>query len=444
MLNPVVSFLVYLFEMLVSFFLFSSVGGRKKPIYITLIIGVVIYSSGAFINLVFHNSIVINSLYTLMMQAIYALLCFKINPKAALTYSVLMTIFSNALETITVFLISAVFGLNIKAYNTDSVLLFLEISLSKVMYLLSCMALAAVPRGKLPVDKMPFSYYFFPVCVTLTLISFWYLCIRENITDKGQSLLAVLSAGLLGSTILLLIDHRHNEEKSREYLTTKREIDRLQAEKAYYDVLERQNQALMIYAHDAKKHLDAIKNLNTGTQVNEYIDKLSEQLVSYAGGCQSGNKLLDVIINKYATECEMRGISFEYDVRSSNLRGVEDIDLVAIVGNLMDNALTAAEKSRKKSVELYTTWHNRYSVLVISNSCDTAPVSDGARLITTKSESALHGYGIRSVKRTLKKYGGDLDWDYDKEKLCFSMTVMIGPYEEKPAELSPFLNISDH
>ena len=86
-----------------------------------------------------------------------------------------------------------------------------------------------------------------------------------------------------------------------------------------------------------------------------------------------------------------------------NLSGVEDIDVVAILGNLLDNALAAAERSAEKCMSLETTWRNSYGVIVITHSCDEAPPSSGERLFSTKEEPKLHGFGLKSVQRTLKK-----------------------------------------
>jgi sensor histidine kinase regulating citrate/malate metabolism len=136
--------------------------------------------------------------------------------------------------------------------------------------------------------------------------------------------------------------------------------------------------------------------------------------------------ILDVIINKYVTECEMCQIKFDYDIKSCNLAKVEDIDLVSVLGNLLDNAVAAAGKSTEKYVSMETTTRNSYDVVVISNSCDFVPEQKGAQLVTTKEDKKLHGFGIKSVKKTLKKYQGDFNWDYDNERRLFITTVMIG------------------
>lgn len=82
-----------------------------------------------------------------------------------------------------------------------------------------------------------------------------------------------------------------------------------------------------------------------------YISKMTESLATYSKVSHSGNHILDVIIDKYVTECKIKKIKFDFDIKNNNLKNVEDYDLVAILGNLFDNAVEAAEKSSlKKSV----------------------------------------------------------------------------------------------
>ena len=183
----------------------------------------------------------------------------------------------------------------------------------------------------------------------------------------------------------------------------------------------------MIYTHDTKNHLTAIQSLSSDPAINEYIAKLLNQLKEYSSNCHSGNKMLDVMIDKFVIDCNRRGIQFDYYVRSCNLLGVDDIDLVAILGNLMDNAMTAAEKSLGKRISLETTKRNGYSVIIVTNSCDTAPVIHGQQLVSSKTDKQLHGFGLKSVAKTLKKYGGDFAWDYNERNCEFVVTAMLLP-----------------
>lgn len=429
MLNLVVYAIVYFLEMLISYIVFSTVSDKKKTTFCIFLIGFFIYESGAIINFICHNTIWVNSIYTLSSMFAFAVICFQIKYKSAAVYVILMSIFSAALEFATIFVVSVLAGTDITEYNSNLSLLLIEALISKTLYLLACMALIYVPQRKTSMDKIPPSFYLLPVSILFSLISFWYICAHEQLSNTNQMLLSISSIVLLSSTVLLFIIYRHSIEKENEYIRVKSEFDRLQIEKAYYDILEHQNQQLMIYAHDAKNHLSAIQSLNTDPCIDEYIKKLSEQLGNYAQNCHSGNMILDVIINKYVTECSINGIRFDYDIRENNLICVEDIDLVSILGNLLDNALTAAKKSEKKHMSLATTTRNSYSVVIIHNSFDEEPIVYGEYLMTTKEDSKLHGFGLRSVKKTLKKYQGDLSWEFDSDSHLFVTTVMIGEKE---------------
>ena len=233
---------------------------------------------------------------------------------------------------------------------------------------------------------------------------------------------------LLCSTVLLFVTYQHQMEQENEAMQMRSEFARLQTEKAYYDILEQQNQQLMLYAHDAKNHLAAIGSLSDDPRIGGYLSKLSAQLSDYTRNCHSGNKMLDVMIHKFAVDCSMRNIHFEYDVKLCNLNEVEDIDLVAILGNLIDNAVSAAEKSREKRVSLATARRNAYSVIVISNSCDAQPKTSGTHLVTSKENKSAHGFGLKSVRKTLRKYNGDYEWTYDANRCLFVVTAMVGSH----------------
>lgn len=272
--------------------------------------------------------------------------------------------------------------------------------------------------------KFPVSALLFPVVILVNLVVFHYVCMNEPISVKGQYLLGVISISVFFATVILMFASIYQAEQKEEYLRIRSELVRVNQEKSYYDILDKQNQQLMIYAHDAKNHLAAIQDLSDDPQIQGYVDKLTGELERYTQSCHSGNKLMDVILNRYALECEKKGLRFDYDVKVCNLGDIEDMDLVTILGNLLDNAIEAAEKSQEKTVYLETSLRNHYQVILIQNS-SLPPKEAHGRLQTTKQDHAMHGFGIKSVAKSLKKYNGDLHWDYDEDDHLFTMTVMI-------------------
>lgn len=429
MLNPAVSFLVYFFEMLLSYLFFSRTAERRVSPFQCWLIGLLCFECAAGANILFANTIWINLISFCTANFLFSLFCFHIKTSIALFYSFILTAIMSALEIISIFIISALRGSDTTGYNSDALLLVLDITSSKILYFLACLLLPNFITDRKSQCKFPLGLYAYPAGAFICLTLFWYICAKQQLIYINQFLLALVSIILFGSTVILFVTYQHSLERENEYMQLESEYKRLQVEKSYYDILEHQNQQLLLYTHDVKNHLTCIRNVNNDSRINNYIDQLLEHLSHYTHLCHSGNQILDVIISKYIATCELKGVRFEYDLRLCNLSKVDDFDLVALLGNLLDNALTAAEHSCQKELSIATAIRNSYYVIVIENSCDNAPVLCGHHLVTTKKDSRLHGFGLKSVAKTLKKYQGDFEWEYDSTDHRFTTTIMIGQKE---------------
>lgn len=425
MLNPFFSLCVYLIEMIISYIFFSSVSRQKVDSLRTILAGTLLFSCASGINIVFRNNGLINGLTTLLVNIVFSSCCFDCPVQKSLFYNAILAVLNAALEVAVISASSYVIGETFSGYNSNFLLLVFQTITIKTLYFLIILVLVKMIRPGDTQNAIPLEFLVFPVLTTVCLFIFWYICARLDARYEVQFLLSISSGCLFVATVLLFFAYSHQVKKERLTMQIRSELDRLQTEQSYYQILDQKNQQLMIYAHDAKKHLAAIQALNEDPAIGSYVTKLSEQLKDYSRSCNSGNKLLDVMLHKYSIDCKMRGISFEYDVKVCNLSQLEDIDLVAILGNLLDNAVTASEQSSEKYISLSTVYRNRYSVIIVSNSCGTAPKQSGNHLISTKPGTGLHGFGLKSVAKTIKKYDGDFEWEYDADKHLFTVTVMV-------------------
>lgn len=425
MLNPISSVVVYFVELLISYLYFSNVADRKFSYFKCMAIGCLLFGTGSVINLQCANNSTVNTTVTIIMNCVFACTCFDLKPYLGAFYTVILVAVNTAFELVAITSISALSGDGFFDYNYNFSLFILEFSISKILYLSAVVMLTRIVETKKHNSPLPFSLFLYPLVTIVCLLIFWFICTYPETSYIVQNLLAAASIVLLLATVLLFIAYQHQVERDRRTFQMQGELARLENEKSYYDILEQQNEDLMAYAHDAKNHLAAITSLNADPQIERYVTALSEQLTDYSRNCHSGNKLLDVMIHRFGVECQMRGIDFHYDVKLCNLSYVEDMDLVAILGNLIDNAIAAADGSMHKFVSLTTSRANRYSVLVVSNGCDVPPKNNGTRLITSKAKQEYHGYGLKNVAKTLKKYNGDFAWEYDNDCHIFTVTAMI-------------------
>lgn len=416
---------VYLFELLISYIFFNQVSEIKKDKKFTFLIGVICFGLATIVNIAF-STIWLNFVTFFLANCIFSVLCFEMKLKQTVFYSVVLDIVSTATEYITIFVVSVISGEDV-AYTIDQYSAFLlNAVICKTLYFFICLLLTRFIKNNEKSSKVPVTFYFYPLAVVAVLLFLWNIYTTYSLSDVSKLSISFISAMLLLSTIILFISYRNNMERENKLLLLEQEIIKADTDKLYYQILEKQNENLMIYAHDTKKHLSAIRNLNDNTQINLYLTKMSENLEEYSKINSSGNHSLDVIISKYVTECEIKNVRFTYDTRLTNLSEIDIYDLVSILGNVLDNALEAAEKSKAKYIQLYTDYRNNFDIIVIKNSCDTEPVSSNNILRTTKTKNtAFHGLGLKSLKKTLKKYKGDYSWEYDKSNKEFTTTIMI-------------------
>ena len=421
MLYNVILIVAYIIELLATYIVFSQLGEKRMKPLLCLLVGSGLFSLAYLVNILPISNVWINIVFYPLMCVLFAVLCFKIEvPKAAL-WSVLLEFICIAIEYVFESILVVMSNANIFDYRDNDFVAFFVTAISKGTFFLVCALLSRL-LDKENHSKVPAYFYLYPVSAILVITIFWYI---TNDNKPYPILMFAVGTLLLLSSIVLFIAYQRNIERENELFQLKNEMNRIETEKTYYDILEKQNQDLMIYAHDTKNHLTAIKSLNTDVQIEKYINKMLESLATYSKVSHSGNHTLDVIINKYITECEIKGVSFTFDIRLKNLEYVEDYDLVTILGNLLDNALESAEKSEKREISLSTDYRNTYDVLIISNSCDNPPKSVNTKLLTTKSDKKFHGVGLKSVSKALKKYNGDYDWEYDSENNVFNATVMM-------------------
>ena len=424
MLLTIAIIISYTIEFVSAYILYSAAADKKVKQSTCYLVGIGLFAIACALNILADQTIWLNLVFYILINVLYGYLCFNLNIKKSLFYGFILTLVGVIWEVAVEFALISLLDKDFFVYVYGDITSILVATLCKGLLFISVLILSRfiVKDGTF---KAPLSFFIYPLALMITLCVFFYICAYCGVNKQGQMALAIIALILIVPTTLLFLIYQRNIEKENELFRLKNEMDKAETEKTYYDILDKQNQDLRIYAHDAKNHLAAIRSLNTNPQIEEYLNKMTEGLATYSKVSRSGNHSLDVIINRYITECSIKDVKFTFDTRLKNLEYVEDYDLVTILGNLLDNALESAEKSENREITLTTDFRNTYDVLIVTNSCDTAPKTSKDKLITTKNDKKLHGIGLKSVAKTLSKYNGDYDWEYDAPNKVFTATVML-------------------
>ena len=168
-------------------------------------------------------------------------------------------------------------------------------------------------------------------------------------------------------------------------------------------------EAINIKCHDIKYKLDA---LNASGRFNsEEVKKLRDSISIYDTKTETGNQLINVLITEKSIYCEQNGINFSCMVDGEKLDFMETGDLYCLFGNIIDNALEAVkeiEEVERRVVNMVVKEKGDFLLIQTENYFDgTREFADGLP-VTTKEDKDSHGFGMRSLRMIVKKYGGEL------------------------------------
>ena len=159
--------------------------------------------------------------------------------------------------------------------------------------------------------------------------------------------------------------------------------------------------------------------------MRKYLDEIAEVYLEPPTNIQSGNWMLDTVLNQKKAAAEQKEIHFQTELPRLEDLPFSNTEICALFGNLLDNALEACEKiedpeDRKIHLKMEQQSHLLY--IEIANSTVAAVNMKDGELKTSKKGVGLHGIGIQSIKRVVKKYDGILSYEIKKYefRVCIS------------------------
>ena len=254
-----------------------------------------------------------------------------------------------------------------------------------------------------------------------------------------EILIAISMLTLLLVNISVLIVYDRFQALAEDNMALNISKVRDEADTDYYQMLQEQYEDQQILIHDIKKHLSTINDLlreENPASVEEYIMQLEDMpsLKRKVRLCK--NPRLNTILVRYSEYCESKGIDFTCNIRSQNFDFMDPVSMTALFGNVLSNAIEAAEQSEEKIVEFSATNSTVKNCLLISviNSCDISPSTDiYGNLRSRKADTQQHGYGTKSIGRVVTKYNGLAQSYYDEKTQRFHFVVRF-PYSGGESE----------
>ena len=125
-----------------------------------------------------------------------------------------------------------------------------------------------------------------------------------------------------------------------------------------YEALRRQNEQVMMLRHDMMKHFRVLRQTVTDEKAAAYLDDLIGENEKIRPVVQSGNEMLDVILNSKLSAAADAGIAVEIArMKAPDKLPLTDAELCSLMMNLLDNALEAASAPGVKRRDIKLDMH---------------------------------------------------------------------------------------
>ncbi len=416
----------YFTEALIVFSYVKSLYKTKKNPFITFLFIMIIYELLLLIFKILLNNEILNIVAIILINMLIIRFLFQSTTKSAIFHGAILGIFQLLAE----FFTSNITAMFLKVSPEESIQNYFEIGtlLSMTIYFLFTRLLASfsVRENSSRSWGKWFSLSVLPAGSIFVTIVFRIVTKNILLSSMENTLIIVAVSVLLLINIMVYMIYEQAEKSNQklielELINQKNDIDM-----QYLDLLEKKNETMNIMAHDYKNNLLTIASMTDSTEVKDYINNMMGEITKYNQIAKSKNRLLDVILSKYTDLCNSKGVRFETNIMTENLCFVNNYDISSLFNNILDNALEAALMSTDKYINLeITNSLNSYHKIVATNSCDIEPKTENGKLITSKKNKETHGFGTKSINRIVKKYDGEMQWEYDNELKQFKLIILF-------------------
>lgn len=237
------------------------------------------------------------------------------------------------------------------------------------------------------------------------------------LNDKNNAYinwLIVSEIGLIIINILCLYITANLNETHKRAENLLLEKKRNEYNHRYAQSIREQYEQTRRLRHDMKQYvasLSALINEKKYDAALELLDKQTLNLSKAETVIDIENDFINAILNSKLTYAKSKNIDVICSV-DRNISSIDDMDLCNLLGNILDNAITASEMcdldSRLIEVEISSVGSR--VIILVKNSIPCSVLNDNPNLKSTKPDPEEHGFGVKTIKSIVEKYNGKTDF----------------------------------
>lgn len=183
--------------------------------------------------------------------------------------------------------------------------------------------------------------------------------------------------------------------------------------------------------HDLKHQIAFLKEEITSPEKLFYLEQMSEEIQSFMIQSNTGNRVLDTILTAKKLQCKTQKIQMTCIVDGACLEFMNPMDLSALFGNALDNAIESVMQIQdpdERLIHVSVCKKKKFVVIGIGNACrGNVTFKDGLPQ-STKEDKRFHGFGTKSIQDIVRRYGGGVTFHAKNDWFELKATLSTGEH----------------
>ncbi|WP_373264398.1 ATP-binding protein [Hungatella hathewayi] len=190
----------------------------------------------------------------------------------------------------------------------------------------------------------------------------------------------------------------------------------LAIQRSQFEPLKRHIEETRKARHDLRQHLNLIQaylDNSDEAALQAYITAYGKTLPKDTEKSYCRNCAVDLVIRYYAEQARKGGIDFLCQTNLPETLPMDEPELCALLGNLLENAVYAC-RGLSDDTAAFIRLHMRMDSCLLSitvdNTCPTAPIEQEGLLFSTRHEG--YGVGTQSVRSVAERHQGFAQFEW--------------------------------
>lgn len=373
----------------------------------------------------------IYSLAYIVLLFVSALIWLKGNIAEKLFSSIISIVLVALINMAVLTLFSSILDRNVSELITDrNIFRCLILFITKFLYFLATYAVLGI-KNKLE-NRLNLLEWIMIILIFLTTLIVG-LFIFEFAFQFGLSgidhiflntaVISIVIINVITFYLFTMLNRRHNELLQ----FSKLQVQVAQQSKSLNDLKELSLEMRKI-RHDMTKYLDITSNLISSGKSEEalrYLEKIQTEKIDHTfHPIITSSDVINALLNTKFSYCKKHGIDFVYQI-TANVSTFSEMDLSVLLGNLLDNAIEAAEKCEQPFVKITICESKAYLVVIVTNPIGASVLKENPNFKTTKKDQLHHGLGLLTVKDIVEKYDGIFNIDEEGSSLLVDVRLKL-------------------